>query len=305
MSLTSGVMDFLPGGIRVLLFPFHVCIKGLESKILVRDDEDYDVFVKMIFVCAHRIGVQVIIYGVVSNHSHSCILAPDQNMADTYGERLKIMYSIYFRNKYGEEGVLRRVKSTAIRIDSDSYLRNVLAYIPRNALDNGTANISEYKWTGYRAMFCGGKAIDGAVNVRDLKKRERERLMHTGDDLSDVPWVLNSAGELEPASCCNWRYFEKAFHNDQAFFLRLLGGVNSSEMKERLVDAPRMMKNDGEFLKTATDICQRWFQRNPGELPLDKKAHVIPYINRMVKTTVSQLARTFELSRDKIEEILS
>lgn len=303
--MTRGVVDYLPDGRRALLFPFHVCIKGLEKKILLRDDEDYDTFVKMIIVCAHRHGVQVVIYGVVSNHAHACILAESLEQAKQYMERLKIMYSKYYKNKYGEEAVLRRVQSSALVLDTDRYLRNVLAYIPRNALDNGARNVSEYKWTGYRALFCGGKSSDPYLMVRNLSKREREKVMHTHDKLDDVPWVLNSCLELEPASCCNWRYLEKAFLNDQAFFLRTLGEVNSSEMKERLVDAPRMKQNDNEFLKTATDICQRWFQKNPAELPLYKKARVVPYINRMVKTTVSQLARTFELSREKIEEILN
>lgn len=298
-------MDCLPNGFRVLLYAFHVCLKGLESKILVRDDEDYDVFVKMIFVCAHRLGLQVIIYGVVSNHAHICILAADLEEAQLFGERLKMMYSRYFRNKYGECGVLRRVEVSALKIDSDRYLRNVLAYIPRNAWDNGVRNIREYRWTGFRAMFCDGKVDDIAVKVRDLTKRERESIMHTGDKLDDVPWILNSRGELEPASCCNWRFFEAAFQNDQSFFFRVLGIVNSAEMKEKLVLSPRIKKNDSEFLKSVSDICQKWFQLDPGSLSIEKKARVIPYVMHVLKTDVHQLARTFELSRDQVSEILN
>lgn len=294
----------LPDGRRVRLFPFHVCLKGLENNILFRDEEDYDVFVKMIFVCSRRLGITVIIYGVVSNHSHECVLAASYEKAKEFGERLKIMYSRYFNHKYGEVGVLRRVQSTTLSIDSDYYLRNVLAYIPRNALDNGARNVSEYKWTGYRAMFCQGKTNDASRYVHTLTTREMEQIMHTGDNLNDVPWILNSRNEIEPASCCNWRYLEKAFNNDQAFFLRLIGGVNPSEMNEKLVDAPRMMKNDNEFLKTATDICQKWYSRNPCDLPIDKKARIIPYMYRTARTTVSQLARVFALDRDKVDEIL-
>ena len=44
---------------------------------------------------------------------------------------------MYFRHKYGEEGILRRVKVKALWLDNPFYLRNTLAYIPRNALDNG------------------------------------------------------------------------------------------------------------------------------------------------------------------------
>ena len=288
-----------------MLFPFHVCLKGLEKKILFRDDEDYDVFVKMIFVCAHRLGLDIIIYGVVSNHGHVCLLACSIEEAELFGRRLKMMYSHYYHNKYRETSILKRVEVSAIAITDDRYLRNVLAYIPRNALDNGAPNVEQYRWTGYRGMFCGGKVKEPAIRVRDLTRREKERIMHTGDNLSEVPWLLDDKGGIEPASCCNWRFLEKAFHNDQAFFLRMLGSVNSSEMREKLVDAPRMMKTDSEFLKTATDICWQWFQKNPGELPMDKKARIIPILNRMVRTTVSQLARTFEIEREKVEYFLT
>ena len=62
------------------------------------------------------------------------------------------MYSMWFSRKYGEKGVLRRIQTSAIWLDSDWYVRNALAYVPRNALDNG-CNVDEYRWSGYSAMF--------------------------------------------------------------------------------------------------------------------------------------------------------
>ena len=303
MSYINGFVS--PDGSGVLLFPFHSCLKGLESKILFRDEEDYEVYVKMIFICAKRTGVTVVMYGVVSNHSHECILSDTLERARIFGEKLKVMYSKYYHNKYKEEGVLKRVKVTTLSIDTDWYLRNVLAYIIRNALDNGAKNISDYKWTGYRALFRSGK-IDGRTRkVRDLSKRDAERIMHTGENLKNVPWLINEKNELEPASCCNWRLVEKIFNNDQAYLMRMIGQVNSSEMNEKLVDAPRTMRSDNEFLKNASDICQRWFGENPAKLSTEKKARIIPYIYRTTHTTVSQLARTFEIERERVEMFIN
>ena len=50
-------------------------MKGLESLILYRDDDDYDAMVKILCLCARRKNVIVIIYTVVSNHCHVAVLA--------------------------------------------------------------------------------------------------------------------------------------------------------------------------------------------------------------------------------------
>lgn len=139
--------------------------------------------VKIICVCARRKNVIVIIYAVVSNHSHVAILALRQEDADAFGEEIKRMYSMWFRRKYGIEGGLRKVDVQAIYIDTNWYLRNALAYIPRNAMDNG-CKISEYHWSGYNAMFSGESAGgSGWRKVSAMTKRERRKVMHTADDL--------------------------------------------------------------------------------------------------------------------------
>lgn len=40
----------------------------------------------------------------------------------------------------------------------------------------------------------------GTRRVCDMNTREKERIMHTGDNLSGVPWLINSYEELEPGT---------------------------------------------------------------------------------------------------------
>lgn len=295
----------LPDGMICKVYPFHISLEGMEKKILCRERNDYDVFVKIMHVCSLRKNVLMVIYAVVSNHAHAVVLAADQSDADAYGEEIKRMYSMYFSRKYSDRSVLKGMDAKAIWIDTDWYVRNSIAYDIRNALDNGAQSIQLYPWSGYRGMFCGGQCTNGSQRlVRSLSKREKERIMHTDDDLSKVPWILDSSGELEPASTCDWRYVESAFANDQAFFLKIIGCVNTAEMEMKLVDNPRTMMKDEEFLKTASDICLRWFKSDIHSLSLEKKARIIPYVWRTMKTTVAQLARTFEISKENVEHIL-
>ena len=284
--------------------PFHICIKGLETAVLYRDDCDYDAMVKVICVSAWRRNVLVIIYAVASNHCHVAILAANHSDADAYAKDIKKVYSMWFSRKYGEKNTMEGIETKALYLDTDWYVRNVLAYIPRNALDNG-CNVNEYKWSGYRAAFQKGTpGINGAIRVNLLKSREKERIMHTGDKLDRVPWLIDSDGHLIPVSFCDHTYLEQAFENDQAFFLKTIGAVNVAEMRYNLEERPYIMVPDTDLYKSVDELAGLWFKKSLPELSQEQKNRLIPYIDHTRKTTPKQLARVFGLSVEKIERIV-
>lgn len=176
------VQRTLPDGTIGNVQPFHICLEGLEKAVLCRDDKDYDAFVKIICLAARRKNVIVVIYTVVSNHSHATVLALCQEDADSYGEEVKKMASMWVSGRYGERKLLRGTDIKAPCLDSDWYVRNALAYVPRNALDNG-CNVNEYRWSGYRAMFRGRipPGAPGPVRkVAEMTRREHRALFHYG-----------------------------------------------------------------------------------------------------------------------------
>lgn len=297
------VIHELPDGSIRQLYPFHISMEGLETVVLCRDDKDYDAMVKILCIAARRKNVIVVIYAVVSNHSHVAILAASQQEAYSYGQELKRMYAMWFRRRYNEASILRNTDVKAILLDTDWYVRNALAYIPRNALDNG-CTINDYRWTGYRAMFRTEHNYGPVRRVAGLTKREKETILHTGDDLSNVPWLIDSNNELIPDSFCEHRYLEQAFEGDPAFFLKTLGGQNSAEMHNKLIDAPRQMQTDGEFYKQANETCQRWFQTELSNISEERKMRLIPYLFRTTHTTIPQLSRVIGLSRSKVTKSL-
>ena len=76
-------------------------------------------------------------------------------------------------------------------------------------------------------------------------------------------------------------------------------------MTWKLVDVPRTMLVDGEFLKQVNETSNRWFQSDISGLSVQSKIRLLPYIYRTMKTSVPQLARTFGLSREEITHILA
>ncbi len=294
----------LPDGSIRLVQPYHVSMEGLEKQILCMDDEDYDAFVKILCVCANRKNVIIIVYAVVSNHCHAAVLAVSQTEADAFGEEIKRMYSMWFSRKYGGKGILRKTDVQAISLDTDWYVRNALAYILRNALDNG-CNVSEYPWSAFSAMFSKGfPQVSGFRKVSSMTKKERRGVMHTGDKLEGISWLVDDRGHLIPRSICDYNYLEQVFENDQAFFLKTIGGQNAAEMKYKLVDSPRKRLTDNEFVKKAEETSLRWFSCPISEISIERKIRLIPFLFRTNKTTVPQIARTFGLGRDEVLSIL-
>lgn len=293
----------LPSGAVKQVQPYHISMKGLEKAILCRDYEDYGVMVKYIAVCANRKDVIVIIYGVVSNHCHIAVLASDYQDAVNFAEELKRNYAQWFQTKYLEKRILRDTDVQAILLDSDWYVRNALAYIPRNAIDNG-GTVDGYKWTGFRAMFSGHTQSPKGIAVCHFTRREQDRAMHTRDSLKDVPWLLDADGDIMPETFCDIEYLEQAFNGDQAFWLKTIGALNAGDMEERLVEAPRTLLPDSEFFKLVADISQRWFATEIAQLPHEKKIRLLPFIWRSRKTTINQLARVLGLERKLIESAI-
>lgn len=297
------VVRNLPDGIIRQVHPFHISMEGMKTLVLCREDADYDAMVKILCVAAHRKNVIIIIYAVVSNHCHVAVLAPGRKEAEAFGQEIKRMYAMWFNRKYGGQAPLRGVDVKAIWLDSDWYVRNALAYIPRNALDNGCA-VNSYRWSGYRAMFSQEGFTGKTRAVASLTKRERERILHTGDCLDGVPWRIDDRDELVPESFCDHQYLEQAFEGDPAFFLKTIGGQNAAEMQNKLIDGPRVMLTDGEFYRLANETGRRWFQADISAISYERKARLISYLFRTTHTTVPQLARVMGLQRDVVARIV-
>ena len=128
--------------------------------------------------------------------------------------------------------------------------------------------------------------------------------MHTGDCLDEVPWLIDEKEELIPDSFCDCQYLEQAFEGDPAFFLKTIGGQNTAEMQNKLIDSPRVMLTDSEFLKLASETSQRWFKAEISEITYERKARLTTYLFRTTRTTVPQLARVMNLPRDTISQIV-
>jgi len=303
MAFQRIVTRTLPDGSVAKVYPFHLSLEGLESNLLCRDEEDYDVVEKFMYVSAWKCNVLVVSHVVMSNHGHQCVLAPSMEHVHHMAENLKQRCSMHIASKYGEHNVLLGTSADVQLLDNDWYVRNALAYIPRNVMELGVRP-ENYPWCNYRALFVNGASADGVQKVSALSRREKEALMHTHHDLSRVPWHLDRDGHLVPVTCCDWQYQEAAFGHDQSFFLKTVGALNYAEMEQKLVQNHRLMRPDAAFLLTVDELADRWFQRKPFELTIEQKIRLVPFLYHCYHTTVPQLARCLRIERSEVKRVL-
>ncbi len=303
MAFQRVVARKLPDGRTAKVFPFHISLEGMETVTLCRDDEDYDQLEKGFYVSSWKTNTLPIIGIAMSNHGHLGLLAEDMEKAVETGQLIKKRHSQYLSWKYGEKGLMGRSAIDVRLLDSEWYVRNALAYIPRNALDTGE-RIEDYRWSGYRGMFTAGRCPAGVKQVSQMSTRDWEDFFHTHEDLSRVPWVLNVSGQVEPASACDYEYLESAFGNDQAYFLKTIGTVNMAEMQEKLVLSSRVRQTDTEMLAIISNLADKWFHKTALELTPEMKARLAPYLYRSYRTSVPQMARCLRLSKDHISRLI-
>ena len=303
MAFERVVSRKLPDGSTHKVYPFHISLEGMESVLLCRDHEDYDQLEKAFYLSAYKNNCLVITHIAMSNHGHIGLLAPGMETALRVGESIKKHHSQYISWKYNEPGILSRSHLDIQYLDSDWYVRNALAYIPRNAQDTGY-RIEDYPWSGYRGLFMEGKSPHACRRVASLSRREREAVFRTHMDLSCVPWLVNVEGSVEPASASDWQYLESAFDHDQAFFLKTIGSVNMAEMQQKLQMNKRVRHTDAEMLAIISNLADKFYHRPIPELTPDMKARLLPYLFRGYRTNVPQLARCLQMPREVVAGLI-
>ena len=293
----------LPDGSISKVYPFHISLEGMESNLLCRDDEDYDHLEKSFYLSAWKNNCLTVMEIAMSNHGHDCVLAPNMTAALRTGEMVKKRQSQYLSWRYGEKSILSRSRVDVRYLDSDWYVRNVLAYIPRNAED-ANCRIEDYRWSSYRGMFVQGRSEASVQKVSALSKREMRALFNTHEDLSAVPWLLNMEGGIEPASACDWEYLESAFNHEQAFFLKTIGSLNKAEMVQQLTLNERLRHTDTEMLAILVNLADKWFHKTVVELTPEMKARLLPYVYRCYRTTIPQLARCLQMPKETVSTLI-
>jgi putative transposase len=135
--------EFAPGEI------FHCYNRGVDKRTVFEDQQDYVYFLKMLrhFNTSRVVGnlkllenkepidppVTILAYSLLPNHFHLLVRCNDVDKGlSKYMQRIGGGYTMYFNQKNERSGALFQGNFKSKHIDSDDYLRRILAYIGFN-----------------------------------------------------------------------------------------------------------------------------------------------------------------------------
>ncbi len=172
---------FAPGEI------FHCYNRGVDKRTIFEDQQDYVYFLKMLrhFNTSEVVGnlrllqtreqidppVTILAYCLLPNHYHLVLRCNDvEGGMSKYMQRIGGGYTMYFNQKNARSGSLFQGTFKAKYIDSDSYLRHILAYVGYNNIVHNISDMNLYRSSiNYKDELVRGLASDfGEENMREV-----------------------------------------------------------------------------------------------------------------------------------------
>jgi REP element-mobilizing transposase RayT len=143
---------------------FHIYNRGNNKNKIFLDEEDYDRFEKILYICNSRKNfnfrdsivntkieaydlergtqlVSIIAWVLMPNHFHLFLISPRQGLGDEgkdniskYMQKVSTSYVMYFNKKYKHTGSLFEGKFKVKHVDKENYFNYLFSYIHLNCI---------------------------------------------------------------------------------------------------------------------------------------------------------------------------
>ena len=284
---------------------YHICTNGFDCPIIMLDHEDFRVDKNYIAIAAWIIGVDALVYCIMSNHVHILIGCKDRRCAERFIRRFKQLYSTHLNVKYGKRKQLRGLEESITLIDDLDYLRKCIAYILRNPLCAKICHrIEDYAWSSYGCYFSKTSDIETGELVWKLTEREKRRILKTWSDLSKCTFRIDEFGMITDHSFVNHKLVEKIFMNSGKTFISHLGHCNDAQMEYDMSINHLIRTNDQEIMTVANNLAMRKFNQNIATLNKSQKCSMLKNLYFNNKTSIPQLSRILGVEKKLIQELL-
>lgn len=145
---------------------YHLYNRGVDKRIIFKNDSDYERFMVLLYVCNGEISVQVRnflsqgrslgeiyneeigkslvnigAYCLMPNHFHLLVKERVEGGISTFMKKVSTAYSMYFNVKYKRSGALFQGRFKAEHVNNDVYLKYLYSYIHLNPV-----KLIEPKW---------------------------------------------------------------------------------------------------------------------------------------------------------------
>ncbi|MBJ6367524.1 transposase [Snuella sedimenti] len=139
---------------------YHIFNRGINSTIIFATEDNMTYFLKL--VKKHLTDkVDIIAYCLMNNHFHFIVkIIEDNNKATQAFSNLFNAYAKAFNKQQNRTGTLFERPYKRIRIDNESYLKNLILYVHRNPENhNLIKNFQDYRFSSFNAYLKNKESI--------------------------------------------------------------------------------------------------------------------------------------------------
>lgn len=132
---------------------YHVMHRGVQRRVLFRDEEDFRKFEYALEYGLKKYDVRLHAYCLMSNHVHLLVEMGEDSLSKFIAS-VYHRYSVYHNRKYELSGHLYEGPCRVIRVNSDAYFLAVNRYIQMNPVNAHVVDEPEdYRWSSFREII--------------------------------------------------------------------------------------------------------------------------------------------------------
>ena len=125
----------------------HVINRGVNRSTVFTDDEDYEMFLKIVCKACRAYKVVLHDYCLMSNHFHLLVETQRENLSSLM-KQINGNYAVYANKKQRRSGHFWQGRYYSRYINSDKYYYTLIRYIEQNPVEAGLVKkVAEYPYT--------------------------------------------------------------------------------------------------------------------------------------------------------------
>ncbi len=126
--------------------------RGDRREHIVRSNEDYALFIRVVVESVKRFNILIHSYCLMANHYHLLVETPDSNLASAM-RHINGVYTQRYNVRNKTVGHVFQGRYKAILVEKDEYLLSLCRYIERNPVRAGIVEHPvDYTWSSYRTI---------------------------------------------------------------------------------------------------------------------------------------------------------
>ena len=147
---------------------YHVTSRGNERKAIFRDDQDREIFLKLLSRAVEQFYLRLHGYVLIDNHYHLLIETPRGGLHRAL-RYLNGVYTQTFNRRHGRVGHVLQGRYKSILVDKDSYLLELCRYVVLNPVRaRMVSSVADWQWSSYLAMIAKSGGPDWLATERVL-----------------------------------------------------------------------------------------------------------------------------------------